>query len=1671
MDDPHNTVTPHPDGDQNASSVPGMDGPEFYQLREIEALRLALRKSEQEKQEMKTAFQLQIQKSEQEKAESNKKVETLLHKNLLLARDFDEYSKAASDRSAELLKEHRVSEDRRLLIRALKARLKRKTEAKQAEVPRRYTRVLPEQMIGASLEQQEEDVLVMSTDSLAATSCPTPGRGMPRRWKYHKIGTDHSMVKMPPAFVKRGGKNPGIVANPTQLAAKVMTWAKYGHISLAAVSNAMADEVEAVSEDVWVQASRSNGAARRTLPGDQDKPLDVAGRYANKTLSDAVHAFQMTCDGIMARKLLSADVLHTEVDISTFGTYHMQSMVLHAAWVVPQEADAAGSLSMAIRSRLSFLPSIPVGDKIVRAIVDDEGKEMATSTGRAAATSLILAGLPGIINHGCRSWGVDGGGEGEGAQHQNGRAGHTSNKNGFGSYRNVMDVTREGFEQAMAKNGPILNQVMNLLGVPEDEIRCMEARPTAKTLTPVERYMSCPRVLVIRKRDASYEKGRPVWTEQRIRETLPSRPSMRRDPLPCMAMVKGGVALVFDCTKHLAHTAAQHSYKLMIPFVKDLASVILALCNVWIHTRILAWIGKVFSLADCGPISSLQEGVAQGLKAINTQLYESYQNVWRSVKKIKKVTEACETRWGAISKGALECSQRLMAVAVMVPLALAEGTEESRLKSAVSVWSKDGFSHEGKLRFSPKNGRLCWRLTDPGFIFGTHMTAFFEKCCNSLILAATSDHKERCALSIGGVGSVLRRTLFFLARLMWVVLPVHADLCSVKWEDVLQEIRKIIKDKKEHKPNDRRRLWSLIMLLTAPAAILKRKPGRNTGVAAWEMMYPLQYKGIVNCNPTSGLLMLNPTVGISPSAGGESPLKHCYGPFYREGMANMISDMIQIINSVSELKFQDGERNYLPKGTIRDKCRGSQRYPFERRQVMLKALFLMSRATIDALLNKFYHVLIDPHLFLACAAKTEIVRVKDNCGSESVYHIATDEALANAALFQIQIEEIEQAYASQLDNGELLGHFCHGPLRNFLLDPSCRNDLSSFRSAENASLDHRWVESGRSDPARAAFKPKPGLAYANILATKRPKPLTAYPHLAKLAYKVMAQPRTQNRVEGGFSIASGEFRAGKRNQKGEMWSAVIRKKNVWNQGLQAFVRKREFSQKLGVFLAFRRVNRHPITKLFEPDLGESEQKMEARMRSDLPEYVKAGGSFEKTNICDRIESDKVLKAPDRNGGAAQNIRHRGLSVENNQRGIEADKQQQRPARKRKSVSSSDLNLNKSIRYNDGDDIVRERGDEQTISDPAADDSMMYDPVPADPLQDSENVAVTNAEIPVLPDLSVPVARAASGEDEPDCRTAEHVSPESCRGLESGRAQMPEDDDAAWINGCIAAQGEDFFGDSEDEIDPKVLDEMEASLAILNKKLEHGETDSDSEEEEAAKPLSVDKLPDVQARKVGLYKREYAEALAMSRSWRRCEIIETKVARADKAYKQQGTPLAFVKLQRSDGIEFKAKVSRQLFYILRNTAGVELIRIAHIFQPSNSTTVMLSYSRILCSSEAILASDRSDDLIETVRRSNGQEIISRRFGSNGISRQLEERKRTGKQELYHWGDVPWEAKAVDLVGVVYWLPLSSENGFNQEQSLKKCILKAAQEDFSNAIKNLGELDRVVVGEPFSESARQ
>jgi hypothetical protein len=306
-------------------------------------------------------------------------------------------------------------------------------------------------MACSAVERNAGASLVMSTTTLAAGPDPKRGRGQPRKWGFRKIATDAVKVILPGPFMKRGkgsrGNSGGIVANPKRLAAKVLVWADFGHLSLRAVANAMAEEAEAVGE-LHVAAVRSNGAKVRKLPGDADKPLDVVGRYCEKTIADAIHAFQMACDRTMAEELLTADAMHASVDISTFGVNHMQVVVMYAMWVVQHGLDAAGNAILAIISLLSVLPSIPVGDKIVREMVDEQGKVMATSTSRAAATSMIMAGLVGFAGHGCRSWSVDGGGEGTGAQEEKNRCSdpgqrttHTSNKNGLGSYRQMCDVT------------------------------------------------------------------------------------------------------------------------------------------------------------------------------------------------------------------------------------------------------------------------------------------------------------------------------------------------------------------------------------------------------------------------------------------------------------------------------------------------------------------------------------------------------------------------------------------------------------------------------------------------------------------------------------------------------------------------------------------------------------------------------------------------------------------------------------------------------------------------------------------------------------------------------------------------------------------------------------------------------------------------------------------------------------------------------------------------------------------------------------------------------------------------------------------------------------------------------------------------------------------------------
>jgi hypothetical protein len=425
--------------------------------------------------------------------------------------------------------------------------------------------------------------------------------------------------------------------------------------------------------------------------------------------------------------------------------------------------------------------------------------------------------------------------------------------------------------------------------------------------------------------------------------------------------------------------------------------------------------------------------------------------------------------------------------------------------------------------------------------------------------------------------------------------------------------------------------------------------------------------------------------------------------------------------------------------------------------------------------------------------------------------------------------------------------------------------------------------------------------------------------------------------------------------------------------------------------------------------------MAARMKSDMPEYAKNGIAFDETHIKDGDESKRVLKAPDRNGGAAENNRHRG--VENKPRPPAATKRLQMgrrsAAKKVSNVASSAPPLQQSeAREPEIDDCA----DGELDSLPSLDLDLHNSDDYADPSAcrvESEPAGCARTEAPTEP------VYAANGIGPGPPGQASTLVLGSV-GAEDGGAEIGTGEDmgpaAVDSDADFIQQFMDGEIDMDDDVDLKVLEELERSMIKLNQPLADNDAGSDSDEEAVPPNLSEDKFPDVLRRKVGKFRREYAHALATSRSWKPNEISDVKTLRARQG-PAPGMHIKSVVLQRSDSVRFKLTKNDSIFYVLRTQGGSELITIQQIFY-SDKLEVRLKYTRVLSSSDAVNCTDRIDDLSELQFLSSGQQICTRRYGSRNIQRQLDARRLAKKSELYHWGDVTYEARAADLLGPVY-----------------------------------------------------
>jgi hypothetical protein len=335
--------------------------------------------------------------------------------------------------------------------------LARKRKAENRDVPADYTKVARRKM-EAEMEKGARGIEFMTMESIARGARgtrPEEGELKPskakRTWKSFKIASKHVMVRLPGSFMSRKGKSGayvgGLESNPRRLAATVMNWNKH-NISVKALAQSTAFEIEMAQTGVYVQAERHKGntvSKRKSLPGNEQKRLDAIGSVCASTLTDAIHAFQMTVNIEASEQILTADGIQMGLDISTFGTDHMQSLYLCAWWVEPHGVDAAGSPLWRVRMIDGFGPAVAVGDKLSRQLLDQNGKLLSTATARGAAYSVCLANLLGVLKHPFLSIGVDGGSEGSGMDDPNSKENSRANKKGLGGYRYELVVKRRAF--------------------------------------------------------------------------------------------------------------------------------------------------------------------------------------------------------------------------------------------------------------------------------------------------------------------------------------------------------------------------------------------------------------------------------------------------------------------------------------------------------------------------------------------------------------------------------------------------------------------------------------------------------------------------------------------------------------------------------------------------------------------------------------------------------------------------------------------------------------------------------------------------------------------------------------------------------------------------------------------------------------------------------------------------------------------------------------------------------------------------------------------------------------------------------------------------------------------------------------------------------------------------
>jgi hypothetical protein len=1371
---------------------------------------------------------------------------------------------------------------------------------------------------------------------------------------------------------------------------------------------------------------------RRSVDLSNPTPINAVGANSPQTVNRDILAVQLA----VARKIVAddmvqkADLVHLQVDSSTFGRFNMQAVLLTLMYIKWQDLpDALGTPMCHVIMKSCCLDSLPCADKqakdvVRKGVLVDYRKEAAFNFGM----QLIMAGIAAaILAHNCVVLGLDRGIEGVGAGKGRKWAAKRDAFCGRGGYLEQVWGTREALVQPIASEeyGPILVLLMAFLGVSQEDQE-FETRPAPipmDTEAPVHRvpmeFVQLTRVVdpadktkkVTIKREASV-----------LNETNP-KVSTYAHPLRKYPLYPGGSADVEWCDKHALSCAVKMTTNAMKAFFREVMRMIRLIRNQHIWIALSTQASAVLEAKGC---RKLDDTDLELRDALGPERLEAMKR--SNPAGLQLPVEACVTRWGLLYAGAAEMCANLLLFSALFPLALADGTHANKILAMQAVCSKGGFVNQGKIHYSnPRVGQAVHYMMQPDHILRQRIVQFNHRFVWQPLLAACAHNKECAMTKLRGLGSLVLVVLWVLQRGIWAAVSART------------------KAQKKSKQNCK----------------------------TWKMHLQLGHRGPtqVQLSKVSGLFLSarlenewawrdRPRDFVSQKM---SPLKHLYGEFYTPAMEHGISDLQKAIVDACRMDLaakSDEPLVMLPADLRSSFCGwkskqksagGGQKqssYWFRIQQ----AMWLLHRDTCAAavaLTKKYRLTICDPQGYLAGMIGVEAHRILfgqfeyEGPGTVGTFHTANVLARANAAVLWLQARELLVRDPNVADHLQC-------PLKQ-LYSPEAIIELKKFWLGAPVKEDLQKHGTLMSDEDGA----KPDISALFY-------PVLKFPIIAKLSMLAAARPTSNNAVESRWSILTGKYMSGMRNAKGLCLSQNAKQPDFHTFKMKEWMVLPSFLAIVKVAYCFLLEHFVSITSLFEARHDASQRKMK-ELREDLAQQsypdtnIRAKKKNEKSNSKDNIQPGRAQRRAQPRNQSNQLSGSSGSESDDSENSWSADNSESDESIRQHSCASGDDAADDSDTENVPPPVAAAQGKArktQLNQQPNVEPNSRMTRSQSQTIPNSADAADGSLSAPSrIPSSSSSSSSSANSGEVPALAAA-------AQGYgEKSQSQQPSLEKPSSTDGSFDATSPPTRGGIVDDSSSQATACSDAP-GRASKDKSHLEPMSEDEVcDWTIHPVELkSELEETTAQRLGPYRLNYTRWMLKSRKWKKTDVSFTKKARGDV--------ISVAHLTRCDGVKFDLVARTSVFYVLHTPMGLELISVQSMaLSVTHGSCLVVTFNRVLGTKRAAQAAESREDLVTTLACKGRPPIISTRLGSDNLTRLLNAQQKGAT--VVHEGDIAYTDLAHNIVGVVGSLTPNATD--IQDKKILLGRLRANQSIAASQAKDISCFDVVIQGPHFSDTA--